>query len=109
MAWPLHRRWRQDFPPLLAKLHGIITQKTKVTSIRYFLVDHTTSHRKSLLNNDINLHLGGTLLVSKLKNGMITRFFKILGLDEDLKNEYSCLDVTRCSLVEIQRLILKRQ
>jgi hypothetical protein len=64
----------------------------KVTSMRYFLVDpQNTRHRESMLNNDENLYLGDTLLILKLRNGLMTRFFKIVGRDEALQYEYSCL------------------
>jgi len=58
--------------------------------MRYFLVDlQTTRHRESMLKNkDENLYLGGTLLIPKLKNVLMTHFFKIVGRDEVLKYKY---------------------
>ena len=106
------RIWSQDYPPLLA-IHQTARchnpeGKSHVDASLLFRSSHTAIHRVSLLNNDENMYLGDTLLVPKLRNGLRTSFFKIIGLDEALKNEYSCLwDVTRCRLVEIQRLILK--
>jgi hypothetical protein len=74
------------------KRHGVITQKKKGTSMRYFLVYlQNTRHRESMLNNDRNLHVGDNLLISKLRNGLMTRFFKIVGCDEALKYKYSSL------------------
>jgi len=60
--------------------------------MRYFLIDtQTKRHRESVLNNDENLYLGDNLLVTKLRNVLMTSFFKIVGLDGALKYEYSCL------------------
>ena len=52
--------------------------------MRYFLVDlQNTRYKESVLNNE-NLHWGDTLLIPKLRNGLVTCFFKIEGLDEAL-------------------------
>jgi len=60
--------------------------------MRYFLVDiQTKRHGERMLNNDENLYFGDNVLVTKVRNVLMTRFFKIVGRDEALKYEYSCL------------------
>jgi hypothetical protein len=44
-----------------------------------------------MLNNDENLNLGDTLLIPKLRNGLMNLSFKIVGRGEAPKYKYSCL------------------